>query len=98
MTRHTAKPSYDAPLCRIRPSRYHLLRHDVTWLTSSFSDGAPGHRVQAAHVTDGTIVGVLLRDSVERYSPFLSISAHEWRAFCRGIVAHEFDPPATLRP
>ncbi|MBX6388025.1 MAG: DUF397 domain-containing protein [Frankia sp.] len=64
---------------------------DLTWRTSSFSNGAGGMCVQVAPVVDGTGTrGVFVRDSADPDGPVLSFSEAEWRAFNDGAENGEF--------
>ncbi|WP_131784270.1 DUF397 domain-containing protein [Protofrankia symbiont of Coriaria ruscifolia] len=60
---------------------------ELTWITSSYSNGAGGMCVEVAKLDSG----VILRDSVQPDGPVLSFSREEWRAFLDGVKDGEFD-------
>jgi hypothetical protein len=60
---------------------------DLTWRTSSYSNGTGGDCVEVADLPDG----VLVRDTKDRTRPPFHCTATAWDAFIRGVKLRQFD-------
>lgn len=62
----------------------------ITWVRSSYSNGAGGMCVEIGHLEHG---GALVRDSKQPEGAVLAFSANEWAAFLLAARAAEFGVP-----